>query len=128
MLRRTTNDLSATDLRATPKSVTTDKLLLIFRPSGVRVDYELLCFQVYEMTLAGWTFHVLSPIFTIHWGLQSKQRRPSWRRNQMEINRRLFDTFIHPELKARYGQKSPVRWHPKPAISNRKTNSKPIAN
>ena len=125
MLRRTTNDLSATDLRATPKSVTGDKLLLIFCST---TRFERLYFQVYEMTLAGWTFHVLSPIFTIHWGLQSKQRRPSWRRNQMEINRRLFDTFIHPELKARYGQKSPVRWHPKPAINNRKPNSKPIAN
>jgi N-acetyllactosaminide beta-1,3-N-acetylglucosaminyltransferase len=71
--------------------------------------------QVYEMALSGWSFHVLSPIFTIHWGMQMKQRRPAWRKTQMDRNRRLFDV-IHHELKAKYGllNKSPVRWHPKP--------------
>lgn len=75
--------------------------------------------QVYEMALSGWSFHVLSPIFTIHWGMQMKQRRPAWRKNQMDRNRRLFDV-IHHELKAKYGllNKSPVRWHPKPAVSS----------
>lgn len=71
--------------------------------------------KVYEMALSGWSFHVLSPIFTIHWGMQMKQRRPSWRKIQMDRNRRLFDV-IHHELKAKYGllNKSPVHWHPKP--------------
>ena len=74
--------------------------------------------QVYEMALSDWSFHVLSPIFTIHWGMQMKQRRPAWRKTQMDRNRRLFDV-IHHELKAKYGllNKSPVRWHPKPAAS-----------
>jgi N-acetyllactosaminide beta-1,3-N-acetylglucosaminyltransferase len=75
--------------------------------------------QVYEMALSGWSFHVLSPIFTIHWGMQMKQRRPAWRKTQMDRNRRLFDV-IHHELKAKYGllNKSPVRWHPKPQASS----------
>ena len=71
--------------------------------------------KVYEMALAGWTFHVLSPVFTVHWGMQMKQRRPTWRKNQMDRNRRVFDA-VHNELKVRYGlaNKGPVRWHAKP--------------
>ncbi len=81
------------------------------------------------MTLAGWTFHVLSPIFTIHLGLLTKQKKPAWRRNQMEINRRLFDAFIHTEMKARYGQRSPIKWHAKPASTvNKQPNAKKIPN
>lgn len=68
------------------------------------------------MALAGWTFHVLSPVFTVHWGLQMKQHRPTWRKNQMDRNRHVFDA-VHSELKVRYGLagKGPVRWHAKPA-------------
>ena len=68
------------------------------------------------MALSGWTFHVLSPIFTVHWGMQMKQRRPAWRKAQMDINRRLFDV-IHQELKAKYGllnKSAAVRWHAQP--------------
>jgi len=62
--------------------------------------------QVYEMALAGWSFQVLSPIFSIHWGLQMKQRRqPNWRKTQMDANRRLFDV-INNEMKIKYGHKS----------------------
>ena len=46
-----------------------------------------LYFQVYEMFIAGWTFHVLSPIFAIHWGFQNKKSRPSWRERQNNHNR-----------------------------------------
>ena len=57
------------------------------------------------MALAGWSFQVLSPIFTVHWGLQMKQRRrPNWRKTQMDANRRLFD-LIHNEIKVKYGHK-----------------------
>ena len=60
--------------------------------------------KVYEMALSDWSFHVLSPIFTIHWGLQLKQQRrlPAWRKRQMEKNRQLFDGTIHHELKVKY--------------------------
>jgi len=58
------------------------------------------------MALAGWSFQVLSPIFSIHWGLQMKQRRqPNWRKTQMDANRRLFDV-INNEMKIKYGHKS----------------------
>jgi hypothetical protein len=61
-------------------------------------------FKVYEMALSDWSFHVLSPIFTIHWGLQMKQQRrlPAWRKRQMEKNRLLFDGMVHQELKVKY--------------------------
>lgn len=35
--------------------------------------------QVYEMFVAGYQFQVLTPLFTIHWGLQNKKGRPAWR-------------------------------------------------
>ena len=53
------------------------------------------------MYLAGWTFEVLSPIFAIHWGLQKKKGRPSWREKQNSANRQKFLTF-KKELFARY--------------------------
>ncbi|XP_023944209.1 beta-1,4-glucuronyltransferase 1 isoform X1 [Bicyclus anynana] len=57
--------------------------------------------QVYEMFLMGFQFKVLSPIFTIHWGLQARRTRPLWREKQNEKNRKHFETFKR-ELYARY--------------------------
>ncbi|XP_059061199.1 beta-1,4-glucuronyltransferase 1-like isoform X1 [Achroia grisella] len=57
--------------------------------------------QVYEMFLIGYQFRVLSPIFTIHWGLQARRSRPLWREKQNEKNRKHFETFKR-ELFARY--------------------------
>ncbi|XP_053599810.1 beta-1,4-glucuronyltransferase 1 isoform X2 [Plodia interpunctella] len=57
--------------------------------------------QVYEMFLIGYQFKVLSPIFTIHWGLQGRKSRPLWREKQNEKNRKNFETFKR-ELFARY--------------------------
>ncbi|XP_053963870.1 beta-1,4-glucuronyltransferase 1 [Anastrepha ludens] len=60
--------------------------------------------QVYEMYIAGYTFFVLSPIFTCHWGLQQKKARPVWREQQNNINRKRFEVFKH-EILARYKKK-----------------------
>ncbi|XP_014260670.1 beta-1,4-glucuronyltransferase 1 isoform X2 [Cimex lectularius] len=57
--------------------------------------------QVYEMYVAGYEFFVLSPVFTIHWGLQNRKGRPSWRERQNTNNRRNFDQFKR-EVFARY--------------------------
>ncbi|XP_045533811.1 beta-1,4-glucuronyltransferase 1-like [Papilio machaon] len=57
--------------------------------------------KVYEMFLIGYQFRVLSPIFTIHWGLQARRSRPLWREKQNEKNRKHFETFKR-ELFARY--------------------------
>ncbi|XP_032511691.1 beta-1,4-glucuronyltransferase 1 [Danaus plexippus] len=57
--------------------------------------------QVYEMFLIGYEFKVLSPIFTIHWGLQARRTRPLWREKQNQKNRKHFETFKR-ELYARY--------------------------
>ncbi|CAH1104308.1 unnamed protein product [Psylliodes chrysocephalus] len=59
--------------------------------------------QVYEMYVAGYKFHVLSPIFTCHWGLQVKRSRPPWREHQNTLNRKLFDSF-KKEVFARYNK------------------------
>ncbi|XP_071538295.1 beta-1,4-glucuronyltransferase 1 isoform X2 [Panulirus ornatus] len=59
--------------------------------------------QVYEMHVSGYTFHVLSPIFTLHWGMQLKRSRPAWREKQNNANRRLFEGF-KKEVFARYGK------------------------
>ncbi|XP_069157151.1 beta-1,4-glucuronyltransferase 1 [Procambarus clarkii] len=59
--------------------------------------------QVYEMHVSGYTFHVLSPIFTLHWGMQVKRTRPAWREKQNNANRRLFEGFKR-EVFARYGK------------------------
>ncbi|KOB72483.1 putative trypsin-like proteinase, partial [Operophtera brumata] len=61
---------------------------------------------VYEMFLIGYQFRVLSPIFTIHWGLQARRNRPLWREKQNEKNRKHFETFKR-ELFARY-RKDPL--------------------
>ncbi|XP_037947584.1 beta-1,4-glucuronyltransferase 1 [Teleopsis dalmanni] len=57
--------------------------------------------QVYEMYVAGFSFFVLSPIFTCHWGLQQKKSRPVWREQQNNLNRKRFETFKN-EIFARY--------------------------
>ncbi|KAK3880730.1 hypothetical protein Pcinc_014791, partial [Petrolisthes cinctipes] len=59
--------------------------------------------QVYEMHVSGYGFHILSPIFTLHWGMQTKLSRPAWREKQNNVNRRLFDGF-KKEVFARYGK------------------------
>ena len=55
------------------------------------------------MQTAGWTFHVLSPIFAIHWGFQVKKDRPKWREGQNSNNRLRFKSFKN-EVLARYGK------------------------
>ncbi|KAL3276639.1 hypothetical protein HHI36_012011 [Cryptolaemus montrouzieri] len=57
--------------------------------------------QVYEMFLAGYQFLVLSPIFTIHWGLQLKKSRPPWRESQNTKNMKKFKEFKR-ELLVKY--------------------------
>ncbi|XP_034937625.1 beta-1,4-glucuronyltransferase 1 [Chelonus insularis] len=49
--------------------------------------------QVYEMFIAGYQFKVLSPVFTVHWGLQSRRNRSVWRERQNILNRRQFEQF-----------------------------------
>ncbi len=53
------------------------------------------------MFVSGVQFQVLSPAFTVHWGLQSKQARPAWRELQNNENRRHFDLFKR-EVAVRY--------------------------
>ena len=55
------------------------------------------------MYTAGWTFHVLSPIFAIHWGFQVKKGRPNWRERQNSKNRVRFKSFKN-EVLVRYGK------------------------
>lgn len=55
------------------------------------------------MYVAGYEFLVLSPIFTIHWGLQVKRGRPPWREHQNNLNRKKFEVFKN-ELFARYNK------------------------
>lgn len=54
------------------------------------------------MHVSGYRFQVLSPIFTLHWGMQVKRSRPAWREKQNNVNRRLFEGFKR-EVYARYG-------------------------
>ncbi|KAF2359253.1 Nucleotide-diphospho-sugar transferase [Trinorchestia longiramus] len=49
--------------------------------------------QAYEMLVAGWKFRVLAPLFSIHWGMQTKKGRPRWRETQNNNNRKLFEGF-----------------------------------
>lgn len=53
------------------------------------------------MFVAGYHFHVLTPIFTCHWGLQNKKSRPAWRERQNNLNRKQFEVF-KKEIYARY--------------------------
>ncbi|XP_052564198.1 beta-1,4-glucuronyltransferase 1-like [Culex pipiens pallens] len=63
--------------------------------------------QVYEMFVAGYQFQVLTPLFTVHWGLQNKKSRPAWRERQNNVNRKYFEIFKR-EVFARY-HKDPLR-------------------
>ena len=58
------------------------------------------------MWIAGWSFQVLSPIFAIHWGLQKRKTRPTWRERQNNRNRLRFKLFKQ-EVWARYGKNPP---------------------
>ncbi|KAL0839224.1 hypothetical protein ABMA28_015996 [Loxostege sticticalis] len=75
--------------------------------------------QVYEMFLIGYQFRVLSPIFTIHWGLQARRTRPLWREKQNEKNRKHFETFKR-ELFARY-RRDPLHLIRRPPQPGKKT-------
>ena len=58
------------------------------------------------MYVAGYNFSVLSPVFTLHWGMQVKSSRPAWRERQNNLNRKLFDGFKR-ELYGKY-RKDPL--------------------
>jgi N-acetyllactosaminide beta-1,3-N-acetylglucosaminyltransferase len=73
------------------------------------------------MLVAGWKFKVLAPIFSIHWGMQTKKGRPRWRETQNRNNRKLFEDFKR-EITVKYksdplGMMKPK---PKPAPLSRK--------
>lgn len=53
------------------------------------------------MYVSGYKFKVLSPVFTIHWGLQTRRSRPSWRERQNSANRKQFEVF-KKEILAKY--------------------------
>ena len=55
------------------------------------------------MNLSGWQFMVLSPIFSVHWGLQKKKGRPTWRERQNSNNRKKFQHF-KKEIFAKYNK------------------------
>lgn len=74
--------------------------------------------QVYEMFVAGVQFQVLSPAFSVHWGLQSKQARPAWRELQNNENRRHFDLFKR-EVAVRYRRDPLSMVQPNPNNPNR---------
>lgn len=59
------------------------------------------------MFVAGYQFQVLTPLFTVHWGLQNKKSRPAWRERQNNVNRKYFEIFKR-EVFARY-HKDPLR-------------------
>ena len=57
--------------------------------------------QVYEMFVAGFTFHLLDNVFTSHWGFQTSATRPAWRARQIKKNDAKFDKFAK-EVHSRY--------------------------
>lgn len=59
------------------------------------------------MFVAGYQFQVLTPIFTVHWGLQTSKGRPPWRERQNDANRKVFEIFKR-EVFARYN-KDPLK-------------------
>lgn len=59
------------------------------------------------MYVSGFQFQVLTPLFTIHWGLQNKKGRPAWREHQNNVNRKQFEIFKR-EVFARY-HKDPLK-------------------
>lgn len=63
------------------------------------------------MYVIGYQFKVLSPIFTIHWGLQST-KRPKWRLKQQSNNYQKFKKF-KKELYIKY-DKDPLHFFTMP--------------
>ena len=57
--------------------------------------------QVYEMNKAGWTFHVLSPLYLIHWGFQESNQQPAYRKTQIQENSKKYNQF-NKEIGAKY--------------------------
>ena len=55
------------------------------------------------MNLSSWQFKVLSPIFTMHRGMQKKKGRPTWRERQNSNNRNKFEHF-KKEIFAKYNK------------------------
>lgn len=88
------------------------------------IVFFLRTFQVYEMFVAGYQFQVLTPIFTLHNGLQSKKSRPAWRERQNNLNRKQFEVF-KKEIYARYHQHDPLKMlqPKKPPQIKQKTNA-----
>jgi N-acetyllactosaminide beta-1,3-N-acetylglucosaminyltransferase len=72
-----------------------------FRSDVTCSDSLPFSLQVYEMYVTGYQFKVLSPVFTVHWGLQTRKSRPAWRERQNSANRKQFETF-KKEVFARY--------------------------
>ncbi len=52
------------------------------------------------MSVAGYSFHVLSDAFASHWGFQTLAQRPDWRARQQTDNNARFDEFAR-EVTAR---------------------------
>jgi len=81
--------------------------LYVARASTPQFDERFIGFgmtrntQVYEMYVAGYTFHVLNNAFTNHRGFQKISTRPDWRAKQQEQNNHKFDEFAR-EVSARY--------------------------
>ena len=57
------------------------------------------------MNKAGWTFHVLSPVYLIHWGFQELNLHPSYRAIQNEENGAKFTQFVK-EIETKYSAQS----------------------
>ncbi|PSN39741.1 hypothetical protein C0J52_19960 [Blattella germanica] len=66
--------------------------------------------QVLEMQTAGYRFFVLSPVFGVHWRLQTLKEDygDPWRRRQVAMNNKLVRQF-KIELKARYQPQIPKK-------------------
>ena len=51
-----------------------------------------------EMALAGWRFFVLSPAFSIHWGLQSPGYQNDNRLSEVKANSIRFKKFVDEKI------------------------------
>lgn len=61
------------------------------------------------MFVAGYQFQVLTPLFTIHWGLQFKNNNPIWREQQINYNRNISKQFQRTIVE-RYRKESNFVW------------------
>lgn len=57
--------------------------------------------QVYEMNKSGWEFHVLSPLYAVHWGFQERRDQPAFRDRQVKRNEVKYLAFKR-EMAAKY--------------------------